>query len=1108
MNGAEIIPLRRPDERPFDDAPAEIVRALDGVVPTVQQWEAISHPLTPSVVVAGAGSGKTAVMAARVAYLTLVATGQLDAEHGGARPSQILCLTFTNKAAEELAVRVRRSVEGLGLPEGEEPTVLTYHAFAARLVQEEGLRLGREPGGRLLSDAQKWQLMSSLLDQVDFEHFEVRSEYIVGEALKLADQVANHLVEPQDVIAWSLEVAGKITGSSADDQKDRLTLLKRVELARLVEVYRERKREIGAIDYGDQIAEAARLASEHPAVVSAFRERYPVVLLDEYQDTNVAQAELLKLLCGRGYPVFAVGDPDQNIYAWRGASLKNILRFHDDFSEPGADRSERPLFVNFRSGSRILDAANAVIRGVPDERRAEGKVLRPDERRGQGRVLGFVASDARAEAEEIARIIAEESVKERHGEEPAWDRFALLCRKKRMFAPIAEVLRSHDIPVEIVDLGGLLLVPEVVDVVSWLRLLDDPARNVALARILMGPRWRIGYRDLVALARWSATHNRRLQDILPDEDDMPGDVAFALAEALDHLDDPEMEGLSREARKRLEEFRALLAELRAATSGSLGELVGAVVERTGLLRELEASPKVAAEGARQNLLNLLQFVSRFSPVDGEATLSTLVSYLDTAEVTEEDLEAAQPSEANTVKLLTIHKAKGLEWDVVFVPGMAEHSRWPQSSLFPDVSRQPNPLRQPATLPFELRGDADVLPRFEGDIKSFRAELTARGEEEERRLCYVALTRARDLLVTSAAYWYGSLSDLYKPGRFLNEVRDSGVCEVIRADEATEENPLIEERRARATDWPRHARMDDADELFPEGWHAAAREVAEDPAVAEWRAVQALDAAGIAEYRESLQEHRERAELIVERTATPTGPITPTTLSISGLIDYAKCPKLFYWSSVRPLPRRPNPRARLGSEVHRWIELQSRGQATLLDLDELPDLSTEERLGELPPEVRLKEAFRASRFADSVPVYAERPFLLWIDGFVVGGRIDAIFERDGGGWEVVDYKTGRVPAADDPITGLQLDLYALACIEVWGRKPDELTLTYLYLGEGTGGTEVSRPAGDPDELRVRIKAYLEGIGRGQYEATPGRQCHWCDFLPFCAPGRAYVEANPR
>lgn len=248
--------------------------------------------------------------------------------------------------------------------------------------------------------------------------------------------------------------------------------------------------------------------------------------------------------------------------------------------------------------------------------------------------------------------------------------------------------------------------------------------------------------------------------------------------------------------------------------------------------------------------------------------------------------------------------------------------------------------------------------------------------------------------------------------------------------------------------------------------------------------------------------------------SPKGPlpVVPTALSVSGLIDYAKCPKLFYWSSVRPLPRKPNPRARLGSEVHRWIENQSRGQASLLDLDELPDLATEQRLGELPSATDLQNAFKRSRFNHVVPINAERPFILWIDGVVVRGRIDAIYERDGrgmGGRRLQDrpHAVRRRPdhqlAARRLRPGMHRDL---------GRKPEELTLTYLYLGEGDAGKEVQSSGDDPDTLRARIKVLLKvllkGIGVGKYEATPGRQCHWCDFQAFCPEGKKYVKEKPR
>jgi ATP-dependent DNA helicase UvrD/PcrA len=1067
----------KPGELPFEDAPPEVVAAMGGRPPTLQQWRAISHDLSPCAVVAGAGSGKTAVMAARVVYLTITKA---------ALPSQILCLTFTNKAAEELQNRVRNAVSGLGLPEGEEATVATYHSFSARLLDDYGLRMQLEAGPMLMTAAHKWQLATALFTDRTFEHLEVRTvAYTVRRMLQLADQCADHLVDPLELADVSQKFAETLVLKTKWDNDAKRAGFGRAELARLVAAYSERKRDIGVIDYGDQIALACRLVREYPEVVTDFRARFPIVLLDEFQDTNHAQAVLLSTLCGRDYPVMSVGDPDQNIYAWRGASLRNILRFAEDFGG-----EQKPLYVNFRSGSRILRAANIVIDKVPAERRGEDKELRPHESRGEGRVLAFVGTDERDEARGIARLIASE----RADSGRKYGAFAVLCRKKRLFAPIAEVFREEGIPVEVVDLGGLLQLPEVVEVVAWLRLIDDPSNNVALARVLQGPRWRIGYRDLVALARWSAARNRALKEEF-GEAEHPGDVAFALAEALDNLDDAEMTGVSDEARARLREFGSLFASLRSAATGPLDELVTTILERSGLWRELEASASNASVSARRNLLNFVGSVSSFAPVEGESTLATLVSYLDAAEEAEEDFEQIQFSDDDTVKLMTIHKAKGLEWDVVFVPGLAESKR---SKIFPDTTRQPNPITRAEHMPFALRGDRDVLPQYDGNIKKFREALKERGLEEERRLCYVALTRARDLLVVSSAYWYEGVQDPFWPSTFYEEVASDPACEELGPrPEQPADNPLVALRAERAATWPRST-PSTSDELFPEGWQAAAAAGADRSGdlPPEQRSL----------FDERLRSHLERLALVRSRTGSDGRPEAPTTLSVSALLTYERCPKMFYWSYVRPLPRRSSEAARIGTEVHRWIELQSRGQTALFDVEESPDLAPEESAGSGGARARsvpdLKEHWRASRFSSETPLAVERPFLLVLDGFVIGGRIDAIFGAPDGPWEVVDYKTGAVPSAHDPVAGLQLDLYALACQELWGKRPEDLTLTYAYIGEGE---EVSRPAPPASEIRERVAATLRSVAT-DFEPVPGPQCRSCDFSMVCDAGRAWLDSD--
>jgi DNA helicase-2/ATP-dependent DNA helicase PcrA len=1078
--------------------PEPILEFLGGE-PTPEQWRAITWPLEPYVLVAGAGSGKTSVMAARVIHLAMVATGRAEADHPGVLPGNVLCLTFTNKATENLIVRIRRALHTLDLPEGEEPEISNYHGFAAQILERFGMLAGFEPGARILSQAQRTEIAARVLDRMTFDAQHTRWQpAIVGYILSLDEQLANHLVEPETVIE---HVEGKLDALAKARAKEPLQAAReRLEIARAVRVFRDIKASLGVIDFGDQIAHAVRIAESHPEVGEAYRSRFGAVLLDEYQDTNHAQAVLMRHVFGGGHPVTAVGDPDQNIYAWRGASLKNLLDFRTEFPKADGTPSERlPLYTNFRSGARILGAADRVISPLPPSQRPDpDKVLRPWEPNGLGRVGVAQYEHEVAEAEGIAeRLLA------LHDSGVPWRSCAVLCRTHRLFAPLQLALGSRGVPAEFVNLAGLMHLPEVVEVLAYARAAEDPADGVALARILTGPRYRIGLRDLAAVASWSRETGHdllvALRELELDEDeDLLEDHPFLMAEALEHLDD--VEGLGEVARARLEGFRQELAELRAAARRPVGEFLADVIRRTGLLAELEAWPDAAMAAARRrNLAAFLEQVHAFQPVEGELTLGAFLAYVDSIE-DDREWNPVQPSEDDTVKVMTVHAAKGLEFDAVFVPGLAH-------GLFPDTRIQQNPLRKGSSLDVELRRDRDLLPVFEDNMRAFTDALREQEEFEERRTCYVALTRAKRHLFVSSAVWYGETLEAKGVGRFFIELmkwaHEAGVERSTEGGEQGDVNPLEGYRQRFVQPWPGPAAPEDVDELFPQGWRQTAVEAWEAGDVPD-RLVASLDAQERRSFEGSAAARRTLAAHLVEQEEPVNAePPRRSTVAVGSLIDYARCPKLYYWSAVRPLPRFAGPSARIGTEIHRWIETRSRGQATLLEVDEVPDVTVEELAG-TPGKLRdLREAFRSSRFGDMVPLYAERPFLLPVEGITIKGRIDAIYGEPDGPWEVVDYKTGRIPDPADPLVRTQLDVYALACLDVWHKRPEDLRLTYLYL---SSGEERSYEVDAVDEVRARVAGWLRSIGASEFDPTPGRQCRWCDFLPFCDAGRDWVEAN--
>jgi len=1071
-----------------------------GAEPTDEQWRAISYPLEPFVLVAGAGSGKTSVMAARVIYLALAAQGLVERE--GVMPGNVLCLTFTNKATENLLLRIRRALGSIpSLQEGEEPEVLNYHGFAAQVIERHGMRIGIEPGQRIVTPAQRMEIAARVLDHMEFPRSSTRWQpAIVGRILQLDEQLQNHLRTPEEL---EEHVRAKLPMLQAARSEEPFNAaFEREELARAVAEFRRIKRSLGVIDFGDQIAFAVRVATERPEVGEEYRSRFGAVLLDEYQDTNHAQATLMSELFGGGHPVTAVGDPDQNIYAWRGASLHNLLTFPEQFRR-GDDRpaEKLPLYTNFRSGAFILEAADQIIGKVPAKQRPDAdKRLVPYVPNGTGAVEVAQLDHEVAEAEFVA-----DAILELHERGEGWRSAAVLCRTHRLFEPLQLAFAARDIPAEFIGLAGLTNLPEIVEVLAYARVAASPEDGVALARILTGPRYRVSPGDLARVAAWtretSSAFAQRLREERADEDEaLLEDRPFLIAEALEHLD--EVRDLSNEGRLRLEECRRELAELREAARRPVSSFLAEVVRRTGLLAELDAeADRSAAAAKRRNLAAFLDQVDAFQPVEGELSLGSFLSYLDSIE-DDREWNPVQPSDDDSVKVMTIHAAKGLEFDNVFVPGLA-------AGLFPDTRVQENPARKPSSLDVELRRDRHLLPAFDGTMSHFTKDLREQEEFEERRTAYVALTRARRRLFASTGWWYGESMRADKgPGKFHSELvlwaNKSGHATTRFEAQEHDTNPLAGYEQAAIREWPGPAlRDDERDALFPAGWRAAAVAAADVGRVEQ----STLERLGPEERRAFDELSAERGTLARHlRDREDPGhqhPWIPDSASVGGVIEYARCPKRFYWTVVRPLPRFSGPAARIGTEIHRWIERQSRGQATLLEIDDLPDLTAEELAGQPGKMADLRRRFEESRFADKVPLFAERPFLLSIHGFTIRGRIDAIYGEPDGPWEVVDYKTGRQPDAGDGIARLQLDVYALACLDVWHKRADQLTLTYLYLATGT---ETTHRVDEEAAVRRRLATWLRGIEGGRFEPTPGAQCRWCDFLPFCEAGAGYVAAT--
>jgi DNA helicase II / ATP-dependent DNA helicase PcrA len=1146
-------------------SPVQLARMLGAQEPTPEQAAVIGAPLAPMAVIAGAGSGKSETMAARLVWL--VANDLV-------RPERVLGLTFTRKAAAELAERVRARLTGLRraglgaglvLPDasslavaaasGEQadedqlegdPVISTYHAYAGRLVADHALREGLEPTLRLITPAVSWQLAAKVVAAYDgpTDALEWTPSTVTAAVIALAGEMAEHLQGHAEVLAiggW-LEscvagLVGRVPKAVTDVLKYHRT---REQLLPLVARYADAKAAREVIDYGDQMALAARIAARHSLVGLAERARYQVVLLDEYQDTSHAQLVLLRSLFGGGHPVTAVGDPCQSIYGWRGASAGNLRRFTADFPcIDGEPAPVRVLSTSFRNTGNVLLAAGAIQAELRAAAPDVPLLVAPPGRHSRGLVrcalLESVHDEAAWIADEVAGLLelapglAPDGSPWPDGREARVrpSDIAVLCRKRSQFAALRTALEARDIPVEVVGLGGLLTVPEVADIVATLQVMHDPAASGALARLLTSPRWRIGPTDLVALGRrarsLASAANQAGGDRTgarsADEDgaerrdlmsaamnDLTRDTG-SLVEALDDLGTPAAYSFGGYAR--MSALATELRVLRGHVARPLAELVMEVERTLGLDIEVAARAGTDPAAARADLDAFADAAAAFAGDAQEPTLGAFLAYLEAAEAEEFGLEAGQVGETDSVKLATVHAAKGLQWAAVFVPGLAGGA---QRHLFPAKPRVTTRWTENARLlPFSLRGDAADLPQLAGltpaELTAFGAACTARDMAEERRLGYVAATRAAFMLGCSGHWWSDGVSRL-GPSQFLTEVREAceaGAGEVAHwqpepdpdavnpalADPPTARWPAAAAASARyaaireagalvdaATRHQRSAGPGDAEAgvnatgARPADARSGVTATGAGPADA--RSGVTATGAGLAAARAGVTDAdaestdigagavdpdheriaawtRDTDLLLAERARRQDGRealvVLPRQLPVSSLVTIARDPAELAQQVRRPMPRRPAPRAARGTTFHQWLE-QRFGQAQLIDAGDLPGAADELAARPDDPDLaELKARFEVGEWANRWPAEVEVPFQTLIGDRSVRGRIDAVFaDAGGGGFDVVDWKTGRQPASDaeERAVAVQLAAYRLAWADLAGVPVADVRAAFYYV----------------------------------------------------------------
>lgn len=962
---------------------------------TPEQVKAVEGASTqdPTLVIAGAGSGKTELMSVRILYLVA---------NEFALPDEILGLTFTKKAASELSARVLKALyrlrESAMWPQNLDqdflpPKIATYNSFGNEVFRQFALEVGLEPDAQVLGASSAVGLARELLrrlnldDHPELGDWDKTAGYLTEKLLAMVQEITDNQVScdtvRDELLRFENHVAAlpKTEGGSMErfayTQSFLFDAAVNQLLAGLAERFIELKRERNLVDYADQVSLALEATTR-----SAIDLPYKFVMLDEYQDTSAIQVRFLAQLF-RGKPVMAVGDPNQAIYGFRGASAANLSSFFEDFGS-GETLS---LSTCWRSTEEIVQVANFTASSLSNPGLDQIKLRAI---KSGVEVSAVFHQDVFTEAQAAASYFAI-NLKDQSG--------ALLTRTKSQMGIFVAALEQQGVPVEVSGLSGLIEIPEVVDLIALLKVLSSAEASVELIRLLTSAKWRIGLRDIAKLGEMA----KRLTRIRPEADSAS---EVTLVEALDSL---RFEGsqkhsdISEAGLSRMRQAALLLHALRSTPSLSITELAWLGV------RELEIDIELYARSKAANpLRHLEQFIERLSEYESAALRPSLGGLLQWLEYALEHDSFELPksgSKKGVVQLMSVHASKGLEWDLVWVAQLVQ-------GAFPIDGKDSKGWLTAGKIPYSLRADSRVLPTFDyqasksqkqlnEQFSEFKDAVKARALLEERRLAYVAFTRAAKELTLSGSYYKPGTQKPRQPSAFLLELRDAGLVS-FDLPQALETNPL--DAVAEVASWP----MFDSNAKL-------------------------LQLADLVSTRPNVAPSHELALLFEERDRNRENhqPWIPTRISVSNLVRFLDDPGSFLAELARPLPPGYSDSAQRGTQFHSAIE------SILLEQEiELsnPDLAS------------LVERFKESRFSSLQPQYIEQPIEFVLAGHVVVCKLDAVF-FDGQQYEIVDWKSGSKPNADDlESRKVQLALYRIALSQWLQVSPERIRASFYYAAD--------------------------------------------------------------